>query len=174
MQTHTCHNCGEKFSKANGKTLHHNHVSGHYLFPACNSCNLALKLHKSRVSTDDVGRDGDSYLLPIIFHDLTAYNGHFVLKFFKKEYARYTAKNGKVHYVNVGVIPLNTEKCMSLHIGNLLFVDSFQFTATSLDKLCKGMRKEGVDDFVHTTRHFGRDDIFYRKGIYPYDYVNGL
>jgi len=35
------------------------------------------------------------------------------------------------------------------------------------------MRKEGVDDFVHTTRHFGRDDIFYQKGIYPYDSVNG-
>ena len=36
------------------------------------------------------------------------------------------------------------------------------------------MRKEGVDDFVHTTCHFGRDDIFYQKSICPYDYVNGL
>jgi len=62
---------------------------------------------------------------------------------------------------------------MSVRIGNLLFVDSFQFMAISLDELCKGMRKEGIDDFVHTTRHFGRDDIFYQKGIYPYDYVNG-
>ena len=78
----TCRNCGEKFSKENGKMLYHNHVSGHCLFPACNSCNLALKPRKSRVSTDDVGRDGDSCLLPIIFHNLTAYDGHFVLKFF--------------------------------------------------------------------------------------------
>ena len=155
--------------KENGKTLHHNHVSGDYLFPACNSCNLALKPHKlPRVSTGDIGRGGgNSYLLPIIFHNLTAYDGHFFLKFFKKEYARYTAKNGKVHYADVGIIPLNTEKCMSLRIGNLLFVDSFQFMATLLDELCKGMRKEGVDDFVHTTWHFGRDDIFYRNGIYP-------
>jgi len=76
-----------------------------------------------------------------------------------KEYARYTAKNGKVHYADVCVIPLNSEKCMSLRIGNLLFVDSFQFMAASLDELCKGMRKEGVDDFVHTTRYFGCDDI---------------
>ena len=106
-----CSNCGEEFSKENGKTLHHNHVSGDYLFPACNSCNLALKPRKlPRFSTGDIGRGGDnnnSYLLPIIFHNLTHTNGHFVLKFFKKEYARYTAKNGKVHYVDVGVIPVS-------------------------------------------------------------------
>jgi len=78
----TCRN-GREFSKENRKTLHHNHFSGHYLFPACNSCNLALKPCKSQVSTDDVG--GDSYLLPIIFHNLTAYDGHFILKFFKKD-----------------------------------------------------------------------------------------
>jgi len=101
---------------------------------------LALKPRKSpRVSTGDIGRGGggvgDSYLLPIIFHNQTAYDGYFVLKFFKKEYACYTAKNDKVHYVDVGVIPLNTEKCMSLRIGNLLFVDSFQFMTTSLDEL---------------------------------------
>jgi len=167
----TCRNCGEKFWKKNGTTLHHNHVSGHYLFPACNSCNLALKPRKSRVSTDDVS--SDSNLLPIIFHNLTAYDGYFMLKFVKKEYARYTTKNGKVHYADVGVISLNTKKCMSLRIGNLLFVDLFQFMAASLDELCKGMRKEGIDDFVHTTRYFGHDDIFYQKGIYPYDYVNG-
>ena len=46
-----------------------------------------------------------------------------------------------MHYADVNVIPLNTEKCMSQRIGNLLFVDSFQFMATLLDELCKGMRK---------------------------------
>ena len=173
----SCSNCGEEFSKENAKTLHHNHVSGDYLFPACNSCNLALKPRKvPRYSSGDIGKGNSSdncYLLPIIFHNLTAYDGHFVLKFFKKEYARYTAKNGKVHYVDVGVIPLNSEKCMSLRIGNLLFVDSFQFMAASLDELCKGMHKEGIHDFVHTTRYFGCYKIFYQKGMYPYDYVNG-
>jgi len=42
-----------------------------------------------------------------------------------------------------------------------------------LEELCKGMRREGVDEFVHTTSYFGRDEIFYQKGIYPYNYVNG-
>jgi len=95
------------------------------------------------------------------------------LKFFNKEYACYNRKNGKVHYANVGVIQFNAEKCMSLCIGNLLFVDSFQFMAASLDELCKGMHKEGIHDFVHTTRYFGCYKIFYQKGMYPYDYVNG-
>jgi len=39
----TCRNCNESFSFSNPKTRHHSHVSGHYLFPACSNCNLALK-----------------------------------------------------------------------------------------------------------------------------------
>jgi len=161
-----CHNSGEKFSEQNVKTHHHNHVSGRYLFPACNSCNLALKPRKARVSTV-VDGSSNSYLLPIISHNLTAYDKHFILKFFKKEYAQYTTKDGKVHYADVDVIPLNAEKYMSLRIGNLLFIDSFQFMVSSLDRLCKTMRKEGVDDFVHTLHYFGRDDIFYERASIP-------
>ena len=42
---------------------------------------------------------------------------------------------------------------------------------TSLDELVKSMRKSGLqDDFVHTTRHFGRNELFL-KGIYPYEHM---
>jgi len=97
----------------------------------------------------------------------------FHIEIFQERICTLHHENGKVHYADVGVIPLNAKKCMSLCIGNLLFVDSFQFMAALLDELCKGMRKEGVDDFVHTTHYFGHDEIYYQKGIYPYDYVNG-
>jgi len=43
----TCRNCGNKFAYDNPKTRHHCHVTGNYMFPACNNCNLALKPRKS-------------------------------------------------------------------------------------------------------------------------------
>ena len=38
-----CTACGEPFTDANWKVRHHCHVSGNYLYPACNNCNLQLK-----------------------------------------------------------------------------------------------------------------------------------
>jgi len=77
---------------------HHDHVSRRYLFSACKNCNLALKPKKcksSKVTTssasDDDGDPGGSsdddsfhYLVPIMFHNLSAYDGHFVLQFFSR------------------------------------------------------------------------------------------
>ena len=40
----TCTECGGSFTKSNHKVRHHDHVTGQYLFPACNSCNLTLKM----------------------------------------------------------------------------------------------------------------------------------
>jgi len=34
------------------------------------------------------------------------------------------------------------------------------------------LKESNTDDFAHTTRYFGSDEIFYEKGIYPYDYVS--
>ena len=42
-----CVNCGGLFSDRNLKVHHHDHVSGEYLFPACQKCNLQLKLRKA-------------------------------------------------------------------------------------------------------------------------------
>ena len=70
------------------------------------------------------------------------------------------------------MIPLNGERNLLLKIGNIVFVDSCQFLAASLDELVKSMRKSGLqDEFVHTTRHFGRNELFLKKGIYPYEHM---
>jgi len=127
---------------------------------------------------DDDGDDGGSndgdewtYLVPIVFHNLSLYDGHFVLQFFRKEYTEYTTRKGTKAYANVGVIPLNGESNMLLKIGNIVFVNSCQFLATSLDNLVKALRKSGVDKFA-TLRHFsGEDDAYFEKGCYPYEYM---
>ena len=164
-RTTICANCKRSFTDDNQKTRHHNHVTGKYLFPACNSCNLVLKPRKCKIVTtqsnstkvigcdDDNGNDDDgvsggdsdggewTYLVPIVFHNLLSYDGHFVLQFFCKEYTEYTARMGTKAYADVGVIPLNGERNMLLKIGNIVFVDSCQFLATSLDNLVKALRK---------------------------------
>ena len=63
-----CHNCKSEFTTENPKTHHHCHVTGAYLFPACNACNLALKPRKDRV-------DGTAanYLVRLIMHNMGAY-----------------------------------------------------------------------------------------------------
>jgi len=38
-----CTACGTNFSTKNRKVRYHCHVSGNFLFPACNNCNLQLK-----------------------------------------------------------------------------------------------------------------------------------
>jgi len=76
---------------------------------------------------------------------------------------------GHTAYADVSVIPLNGERKLLLQIGNLVFVDSFQFLATSLNSLVKEMRKSGINDFVHTMCHFGKNEAYFEKGCYPYD-----
>jgi len=150
-----CRNCKADFSAQSHKTRRHNHVTGRYLFPACCNCNLALKRRANWVG-DNVG----DYLVPIVFHNMSAYDGRFVLLFSRKECTEFTTKPGKTVYADVGVIPMNGERNLLLTTGNVVFIDSMQFLAASLDNLVKKMRKSGLDDFTHTTRQFGRNECF--------------
>ena len=84
-----CHNCNANFSSQNPKA-HHSHVTGGYFFSACANCNLALKLIKCRSNCRKDAGDGDvlrkDYLVPIVFHNLSAYDGNLVLHFLTRIY----------------------------------------------------------------------------------------
>jgi len=51
-----CAECGGTFTKSNHQVRHHDHVTGQYLFPVCNSCNLTLKMRnrKTKVTQGQV------------------------------------------------------------------------------------------------------------------------
>jgi len=60
---------------------------------------------------------------------------------------------------------------LQFEIGKLRFLDSYQFLSTSLDELVSLLLKSGKDNFTHTAKYLGVDDIVFAKGVYPYSYM---
>ena len=54
------------------------------------------------------------------------------MKNFEKKYVETHGKDHKINYEDIKVIPLNSEKFITFQIGNLRFLDSYQFLSTSL------------------------------------------
>ena len=71
------------------------------------------------------------------------------------------------------MIPQNLEKYLSLSVGQLKFLDSFQLTPKSLDGLSKTLEDDEFRYLVEScaTSHFG---LVQRKGVYPYDYMDSF
>ena len=64
---------------------------------------------------------------------------------------------------------------MSFNIGNLKFIDSFQFMASSLEKLVENLYDDDdkYKNFPSMKQYFNDNmDIFCRKGIYPYEQMD--
>ena len=90
---------------------------------------------------------------------MKGYDGHLIVSALKSEFGK------------VSVIPQNIEKYLSLSVGRLKFIDSFQFTSQSLDNLVNTLGDEEFKYLIDgcTTSHF---DLVRRKGVYPYDYMD--
>ena len=76
--------------------------------------------------------------LPVVIHNLKGYDGYLIVKGLKN---------------------------LSLTVGQLKFIDSFQFTSKGLDVLVKSLAE---DEFMYlrescTSNHFG---LIRRKGLY--------
>ena len=150
-KTEKCYLCGE-FLGAD-RVRDHDHLTGKFRGAAHNECNLKLQYRGNKHGTQ-------SFYIPIVFHNLKGYDGHFILKGFKKNIF------GKG---NINCIPNNTERYLSFSIDNLRFIDSLQFMNASLDKLSSNL---SLNEFVHTRRHSPSDTVhlLLRKGVFPYEY----
>ena len=178
-----CGNCGRPFSSGNRKVHHHDHVSGKYLFAACNSCNLQLKPVKClprgnkrqhMTPAEEAAKAYEqNFFLPVVFHNLKCYDAHFVIKHFERKHVERRNNDNKVVYDDVKVTPLNSEKYLQFQIGNLQFIDSFQFLSASLDELASLLLKGGKEKFAHSIKHLGTETTwFFSKGVYPYSYMS--
>ena len=104
----------------------------------------------------------DSYIIPVVFHNLRGYDGHLIFQ----QLGKFTDK--------IDLIPNTLEKYISFSVCNLRFIDSFQFMATSLEKLVGNLAAEGKSKFKTLCRFIPdaeKQDLLLRKGVYPYDYV---
>ena len=146
------------------KVRDHCHYTGKYRGAAHNKCNLQYRKPK---------------FTPVIFHNLSGYDSHLFIK------------NLGRNEGNIKCIPNNEEKYISFskdivvdtykdkngkekEVGHeLRFIDSFKFMASSLDKLVGNLQK---DQFTSLGKMYNGDklDLLMRKGVYPYDYVDGL
>ena len=75
-------------------------------------------------------------------------------------------------------IPFSKEKFLSFNIGDLRFIDSFRFMATSLDKLVGNLYDDGEDKFKNFNfikKEYPHDyEALCKKGHYPYDWVDDI
>ena len=68
-------------------------------------------------------------------------------------------------YGDVKLIPLNSEKSLQVQIGNVVFLDSYQFLSTSLDALVASLAKSGKETFV-TPRNLSASKTTYFKKVF--------
>lgn len=147
------------------KYKHHDHVTGKFIATVCNRCNLQLKYKKNKAHKSFLKYSSATSFIPVVCHNTKHYDSHLILKYLKKKYIN----------SDIQVIASNTEQFMSFQIDNLRFLDSNQFLAGSLDALVETLKKDGMDKFVHTRRHFQDEkqfNLITRKGVYPYEYMD--
>jgi len=105
-----------------------------------------------------------------VAHNLKNYDSHFIIKHFQKQYAKKVTKGQKI-YDDVQIIPLNGERFLQFQIGNIKFLDSFQFLSASLEHLVTLLLKSGKQNFRHTVKFLGDTPFTFAKGVYMHSYM---
>ena len=100
-----CDTCNKEFTPIRLKTKHHCHVTGRYLGPVCQSCNLQLKCRTSN----------NEFFVPCFFHNSSAYDSHLIIKHLHKKQSKIT------------VIPSNTEQFIGFQIDGIRYLTVINF-----------------------------------------------
>ena len=123
----------------------HCHMTGAYRGAAHNACNLKMRI---KPKPDQI---------PIVFHNPRGYDAHHLMQAManlQKE---------------VKCVANNMEKYITFSVGGLRFIDSLNFLQGSLDSLVRATPKESLK--ITSTISNG-SDLLYKKGIYPYEYMD--
>ena len=99
----------------------------------------------------------EDYRIPVVFHNLGGYDAHFLVR----------ELSGVEEEVTV--ISKSLEKYLSFTLGNLVFIDSLNFLAGSLEHLA-----ESCGAFPRLEREFPNSPDLKQKGVYPYEHITSL
>ncbi|MEW8545679.1 MAG: DNA polymerase, partial [Candidatus Thiodiazotropha sp.] len=148
-----CFICEKAFDKdESNKVIDHCHVSGRFRSAACGSCNLNFQINS---------------FIPVFFHGFRNFDSHIICQAIG-EYE----DNRK----GIKCIPQNMERYISFSLGNLRFLDSFQFLSSSLECLTENLKANGgMKNFKYFFSEFSDKkmaELLLRKNVYPYDYMN--
>ncbi|XP_051161514.1 uncharacterized protein LOC127281705 [Leptopilina boulardi] len=147
-----CHICEGQFSPHEKKVRDHSHLTGKYRGPAHEKCNLNYQ---------------DSRVIPVVFHNLSGYDAHFIIKDICLEF------KGKID-----LLPLNKEKYISFTKRvkgseiKFRFIDSFKFMASSLEKLASYLSDYKIVNQVFSNLTSDEIGLLTRKGVLPYEYLD--
>ena len=149
-----CHICRKKYLDTEVRVRDHCHITGQYRGSAQQDCNLKLRI------------DPDKFKVPAIFHNLCRYDSHFKMQ--------EIGSIGKSNDLSINFIPNNMEKYMAFMVGkHLVFLDSFQFMASGLERLAANLP---TDAFKYTVQVFQDEKLalMKQKGVYPYDFMDSF
>lgn len=148
-----CHICRKQFTVTSQIVQDHCHLTGNFRGYAHQSCNLNYK---------------NSFIVPIVFHNFSGYDSHFMIKDL--------AKVSKIR-----VLPINKEKYISFttydYSGTNIkfrFIDSFRFMASSLNSLVSYLTKFPNLKSQFLNIHKDQLELLQRKGVFPYDYIDSI
>ena len=145
QETIDCSICGKELGE--DRVRDHDHVTGMYRGAAHHICNLKYRI---------------TWKVPVVFHNLRGYDSHLIMQ-----------EIGKFK-MEVNVIPNNMEKYISFSLGkNLVFIDSIQFMASSLEALVSNLSPE--DFRIVGKRWKGEDfNLVTQKGVFPYEFIDDI
>ena len=128
-----CYICKKEFN--NDKVRDHCHFTGKYRGAAHNTCNLRYKIPKN---------------IPVIFHNGSTYDYHFIIKElaceFEGNFECFGENTEKYTTFSVPIKKRIENKNMDITY-KIKFIDSFRFMATSLSKLV-----DNLTDNIHNDK----------------------
>ena len=75
---------------------------------------------------------------------------------------------------NLKCILNNMEKYIFFSLGNLRFIDSFQFLLSSLDSLVSSNKPQDFEVIQQFETDPAKKALLLRKGVYPYEYMDSV
>lgn len=160
-----CHICEIEFLPTDKRHRDHSHLTGEYRGAAHDTCNQHFRASKR---------------IPVVFHNLSAYDAHFLLPQLVSELIDGNVTviaNTMENYITIQKTVNNSAYSDQIRFQ---FIDSYRFMAESLDKLSSILESNKktilYSEFSKTYKQMRPKDfeLLERKGILPYEYLDSF